>query len=260
MVAIPDVLRTLFSEETAVVVAIIVLFIGAVLSYLVWRMTRSILEQAGVPEAVEGTFFERTLQNVGFSTVGLVAQLAAIFVYALAIFIAVQTAQVNYPSQFWTEFSAYLSQLFIAALAIIVGLILGDKASLAVSERLRSIKLPQVSVLAPAVKYSIFYVAALVALGQLGVATTALLVLLGVYVFGVLFLCGLAFKHLLAAGAAGFYLLLSEPYCIGDEVEIGDRRGVVQEIDIFVTHIENDDAEFIVPNQRVFESGVTRFR
>ncbi|CCQ32628.1 Mechanosensitive ion channel protein [Halorhabdus tiamatea SARL4B] len=257
---VPELVRTLFSEETAVAVAILVLFVGTVLGYLVWRMTRSMLEQAGVPAAVEGTVFERSLQNIGFSTVGLVALLAAIFVYALAIFIALQTAQVIDPTQFWTGFSTYLSQLFVAALAIIVGLIVGDKAALAVSERLRGIKLPQVSVLAPLVKYSIFYVAALVALGQLGVATTALLVLLGVYVFGVLFLGGLAFKHLLAAGAAGFYLLLSEPYCIGDEVEIGDRRGVVQEIDVFVTHIENDEAEFIVPNQRVFQSGITRFR
>lgn len=257
---LPGLVRTLFSEETAVAVAILVLFVGAVLGYLVWRMTRSMLEQAGVPGAVEGTVFERSLQNLGFSTVGLVAQLAAIFVYALAIFIALQTAQVIDPTQFWTGFSTYLSQLFVAALAIIVGLIVGDKAALAVSERLRGVKLPQVSVLAPLVKYSVFYVAALIALGELGVETTALLVLLGVYVFGVLFLAGLAFKHLLAAGAAGFYLLLSEPYSIGDEIEIDDRRGVVQEIDVFVTHVENDDAEFIVPNQRVFQSGVTRFR
>jgi len=260
LVNVPDLVRTLFSEETAVAVAILVLFVGAVLGYLVWRVTRSMLEQAGVPEAVEGTVFERTLQNLGFSTVGLVAQLAAIFVYALAIFIALQTAQVIDPTQFWTGFSAYLSQLFIAALAIIVGLIVGDKAALAVSERLKGVKLPQVSVLAPLVKYSVFYVASLVALGQLGIATNALLLLLGVYLFGVLFLGGLAFKHLLAAGAAGVYLLLTEPYAIGDEIAIGDKRGVVQEVDVFVTHVENDDAEFIVPNQRVFRSGITRFR
>lgn len=260
MIDVPELIRTLFSEETTVVVAILILFVGVVLGYLVWRMTRSMLEQAGVPDAVEGTVFERTLQNFGLSTVGLVAQLAAIFVYALAIFIALQTAQVINPTQFWTGFSTYLSQLFVAALAIIAGLIVGDKAALAVSERLRGVKLPQVSVLAPIVKYSVFYVAALVALGQLGVATTALVVLLGVYVFGVLFLGGLAFKDLLAAGAAGIYLLLSEPYSIGDEVVIGDHRGVVQEIDVFVTHVENDDAEFIVPNQRVFQSGITRFR
>lgn len=260
MVNVADFIRTLFSEETAVVVAVLVLFVGVVVGYLVWRMTYSILEQAGAPEAVEGTVFERWLQNVGLSTVGLVAQLAAVFVYALAIFIALQTAQVIDPTQFWTGFSAYLSQLFVAALAIIGGLIVGDKAALLVNERLKGIKLPQITILAPLVKYSVFYVAALVALGQLGVATTALLVLLGVYVFGVLFLGGLAFKDLLAAGAAGIYLLLSEPYAIGDEVEIGDHRGVVQEIDVFVTHVENDDAEFIVPNQRVFQAGVTRYR
>ncbi|WP_136686911.1 mechanosensitive ion channel domain-containing protein [Halorhabdus amylolytica] len=260
MADIAELLRTLFSEETAVTVAIIVLLVGAVAGYLVWRGTRTLLLRLEVDEAVEGTVFDRTMRNFGFSTVGLLALLSAMFVYVLAVFIALQVAQLMNTQMFWTRLMEYLPRLFIAALVVILGLVVGDKASLAVSERLKSIKLPEVTLLPSLVKYSIFYVAALVALGQLGVATTALVVLLAVYAFGLLFLAGLAFRDLLRAGAAGMYLLLSEPYSIGDEVEIDGNRGIVQEIDVFVTHIENEDTEFIIPNQRVLRSGITRIR
>jgi len=84
--------------------------------------------------------------------------------------------------------------------------------------------------------------------------------MLAAYVFGLVFLGGLAFRDLLAAGAAGMYVLLHQPYTIGDEVRIGDRRGIVQETDMFVTRIENDGEEFVIPNQVVLHEGVVRVR
>jgi small-conductance mechanosensitive channel len=161
---------------------------------------------------------------------------------------------------FWAQVTRNLPRLFVAVLAVIVGLIAGDKAEIGIQERLRSVKLPEVTVLGAIAKYSIYYIAALIALAQLGVATAALLVLLAAYAFGLVFLCGIAFKQFLAAGAAGIYLLLVEPYSIGDEVRIDDKRGIVQEIDMFVTRIETEGEEYIVPNQRVFDSGIVRVR
>jgi small-conductance mechanosensitive channel len=162
--------------------------------------------------------------------------------------------------RFWERVAALLPQLFIAAFAVIIGLIVGDKAKLVTQERLRSVKLPEASILPELVKYSIFYIAALIALAQVGIATTALLVLLAAYSFGLVFLGGIAFKDLLSAGAAGIYLLLTEPYSIGDEVRINDKRGIVQEVDIFVTRVEADGEEYIIPNQQVFQAGIIRVR
>jgi small-conductance mechanosensitive channel len=71
---------------------------------------------------------------------------------------------------------------------------------------------------------------------------------------------GLALRDFLAAGAAGVFLLLNEPYSIGDEVRIGDRSGIVQEIDMFVTSVENEESEYIIPNHRIFQEGVVRVR
>jgi small-conductance mechanosensitive channel len=253
-------IRRIFSEETAFTVSIAILVLGILLAYWVWRWTNAVMRQAGVHDAVEGTPFERTAQNFGTSTVSLLSQLAALFVYIAAIILALNVAQLMDFQLFWARIVEYLPRIFIAILAIIVGLVAGDKAKLVVSDRLRSIKLPEAEIIPEIVKYSIFYIAILLALAQIGVATEALLILLAAYSFGLVFLSGLAFKDLLAASAAGIYLLLVEPYAIGDKVEVDGKRGIVQEVDMFVTHIEADGEEYIVPNQRVIRSGIVRIR
>jgi len=256
----PDLVRTLFSPQGTFVVSLLVLGIGLLAGFLIWRAARQFMEEMGVPEAVEGTPFERTARSLGTSTVGIISNLAALFVYIISITIALNIAQLVQPEAYWTRFTAFLPDLFIAVFAIIIGLIAGDKARLVVSERLRSVKLPEATVIPEIVKYSIFYLAILVALGQLGVATLALLILLAAYSFGLVFLIGLALKDLLAASAAGLYLLLTEPYSIGDEVVIGDQQGIVQEVDMFVTHVESDGKEHIIPNRKVMQDGIVRVR
>jgi small-conductance mechanosensitive channel len=260
MVDWPTVIRSIFSEETAFTVSIAILIIGIVLGYAVWRGSRRFLKGMGVPEAVESTPFERTARSFGTSTVGILSQMAALFVYVATVILALNVSQLLDTTLFWSQFTAYLPRLFIAALAIIVGMVIGDKARLLVSERLKSVKLPEIGLIPELVKYSIFYIAGLIALGQLGVATGALLILLAVYAFGLVFLGGLAFKDLLSAGAAGMYLLLAQPYSIGDEVRIDGNEGIVQEVDMFTTHIESEKQEYIVPNQRVFKATIVRVR
>ena len=256
----PELVRTLFSPQGTFVISLLVLGLGLLVGVLVWRSSRRYMAELNVPEAVEGTPFERTARSLGTSTVGIISNLAALFVYVIAITVALNIARLVNPEAYWARFTWFLPDLFIAVFAIIIGLIAGDKAKLVVSERLRSVKMPEATVLPELVKYSIFYLAVLIALGQLGVATMALLILLAAYAFGLVFLTGLALKDLLAASAAGLYVLLTEPYSIGDEVVIGDQQGIVQEVDMFVTHVESDGKEHIIPNQQVMRDGIVRVR
>jgi len=253
-------IRRLFSAEAAFAFAVAILVVGLVAAYLVWRWTGRTLRSHGLGDAAEGTPFDRAARAIGSSTVGVIALLVGVFVYLLAAVLALNVARLLDIQQFWTNVTAYLPRLFVAALAVILGLVAGARAEVAVDERLRSVKLPEVTFLGELAKYSVFYIAALVALAQIGVSTGALLILLGAYAFGLVFVGALAFRHLLAASAAGVFLLLTQPYAIGDEVRIGDRRGIVQEMDVFVTRIENDEEEHIVPNQEVLRSGIVRIR
>ncbi|MEF8856645.1 MAG: mechanosensitive ion channel domain-containing protein [Haloplanus sp.] len=240
--------------------AVATLVFGVVLGWVTRVVTRRLLRRAGVPDAIEGTAFERTAREFGTSTVAILAAIAGYFVFGIAVFAAVAVAEIQYVAQFWNAVAGFLPQLFFAVIVLIVGILLGDKVELLVSERFRSVKLPQVGVLPLMAKYSVFYVAALIALGQVGVATAALIVLLAAYVFAIVFLGGLAFRHLLSAGAVGTYLLLNQPYTIGDEIRVGDVRGIVQEMDLFVTHVETDGEEYVFPNSKVFTEGFVRFR
>lgn len=252
-------LRSL-SRETALVGAILALAVGLVVAYYLRRWIHRTADRAGITGAVEGTPFERTARNFGTSTVGIVAWMGALFVYIGAVILALQFVDLLRVEMFWSQFTSYLPRVFVAVLALIVGLIAGDKAKLVVNERLRSVKLPEAGLIPELIKYSIIYIATLIALGQIGVDTLALLVLLAAYAFGLVFLSAVAFKDLLAASAAGIYILLSEPYAIGNEVEIDGKRGIVQEINVFVTRIESDGEVYVVPNQHVLRNGVVRFR
>jgi len=250
----------LLTEELQMFVALLAVLLGVVVAYLAARLVRGVLVSVGVADAVEGTAFERAVNRFGFSTAGLLAFLSGLFVLLGAVLVALRVVGVLTTELFFERLTEYLPRLFVAALAVILGLVVGDKAKIETRERLRSVKAPETGVIPFVVKYSIFYVAALIALAQLGVATLALVVLLAAYVFGIVFIGGLAFRDLLAASAAGIYLLLHQPYGIGDEIRIDESRGIVQEVDVFVTRIENDGEEFIVPNHHVFRAGVVRVR
>lgn len=260
MVRWRQVIERLLTDQLELVMAAVVLLLGFLLALVVWRLVRRFLAFAGVPDAVEGTPFERTAQRLGTSTVSLLSQLSGLFVVGLATLAALNILGFIGAERFVGRFTAYLPRAFVAVVVVIVGLITGEKAEMRVSERLRGIKLEALDFLPAAVKYSIFFVAALIALRQLGIATAALLVVLTAYLFGVVLVCIVASWHLLASAGAGVYLLLTEPYAIGDEVEIDGKRGIVQEISVFVTHVENDEREFVIPNRTVVRSGVVQIR
>lgn len=231
-----------------------------VIGLIVGQINKRLLIAVGVPKTVEGTAFERTARGLDTSTVAIIARLSSWFIYGIGFVVALHVAGVLDPNVFWQEVTRLVPRVFVAVLVFIVGIVAGDKAELIVNERLRGIKLPEAGILGSLTKYSIIYVAALMALGQIGVSTAALLILLAVYAFGLVFVGGLACRDLLASGAAGVYLLLHAPYGIGDTVRIDSQRGVVQEVDLFVTRIESDDEEHIIPNRRIITDGATRIR
>ena len=69
---------------------------------------------------------------------------------------------------------------------------------------------------------------------------------------------GLAARQTLGSLIAGFVLMFSRPFTIGDWVAIGDQEGIVTDITIFNTRLENFDGEFVVlPNDRVSDSAIT---
>ncbi|MFB6146245.1 MAG: mechanosensitive ion channel family protein [Halobacteriaceae archaeon] len=69
---------------------------------------------------------------------------------------------------------------------------------------------------------------------------------------------GLAARQTLGALIAGFVLMFSRPFEIGDWVEIGDQEGIVTDVSVVNTRLRTFDGEFVaIPNDRVGNSVIT---
>lgn len=240
--------------------AALVLVVGMLAGFIIGRVNARILRSAGVPEAVEGTSLERTARKFGTDTVAIVAQGSAWIIYIVSILYALEVADIVQTglllAQAWTLLPSYI----LALLIVMVGLLAGDKAELIVSEYLRGVKLPEVTVISTVVRYTVVFIALLLALAQIGIAVGVLLILLAAYLFGMVLFAAVALHQLLTSAAAGLYLLLNQPYGIGDRVAVGEKEGVVQEVSVFVTRIESDGREYLIPNHLVFSQGAVVLR
>ncbi|MFB6114170.1 MAG: mechanosensitive ion channel domain-containing protein [Halodesulfurarchaeum sp.] len=237
-----------------------VLVIGFVGGYLLGRINHRILRTAGVPDAIESTSLERTARKFGTDTVSIVARATAWIIYAIAILVALEVADIVETALLLTQVATLLPSYLLAIAIAIAGLLLADKAEVLINESLRGVKVPQVNLAATFVRYTVVFVAILLALAQIGIAVGALLILLGAYLLALVVFAVVAFHQLLIAGATGLYIVLHQPYTIGDRIAVGDREGVVQEITLFVTHVEADGHEFIIPNHLVFREGAALLR
>ncbi|MEF8856201.1 MAG: mechanosensitive ion channel family protein [Haloplanus sp.] len=105
-------------------------------------------------------------------------------------------------------------------------------------------------------------------LTQVTLYTLALLVVVGLFtrdlgslLVGAGFLgivVGMAARQTLGAVLAGFVLMFSRPFEIGDWIEIGDREGIVTDITIVTTRIQTFDGEYVMlPNDEVSGQAIT---
>ena len=68
---------------------------------------------------------------------------------------------------------------------------------------------------------------------------------------------GMAARQTLGSLIAGFVLMFSRPFEIGDWVAVGDNEGIVTKITIMNTHLRNFDGEHVViPNDNVADRAV----
>lgn len=88
----------------------------------------------------------------------------------------------------------------------------------------------------------------LVGISNLGVNTNSLFALLGAAGIAI----GLAFQNMLSNIFSGIIVVTFRPFAVGDQVEIGDSRGFVEEIGVLSTQIRTADNKIIfVPNGKL---------
>ena len=104
--------------------------------------------------------------------------------------------------------------------------------------------------------YAIITFVVIAALGQLGVRTASFIAVLGAAGLAV----GLALQGSLSNFASGVLLVIFRPFKVGDFVEAGGTKGIVDAIEIFSTMLKSpDNKKIIVPNSNILSGNIVNY-
>ncbi len=102
-------------------------------------------------------------------------------------------------------------------------------------------------------RYIVLVVGLIAVLGQVGIETASFAAILAAAGFAI----GMAFQGTLSNFSAGIMLLFFRPFKVGDLVSVNGTTGVVDEIELFTTHLNTpDNKRIIVPNGAIFGSTI----
>lgn len=106
------------------------------------------------------------------------------------------------------------------------------------------------------VRYTILAVVLVAVLGQLGVATTSIIAVLGAAGLAI----GLALQGTLQNIAAGIMLLWLRPFRVGDYIDTGSIAGTVKEIGLFASEVHTWDGLYVfAPNSELWNKKVINY-
>ncbi len=96
----------------------------------------------------------------------------------------------------------------------------------------------------------------LAALSKLGIDTTSFAAILAAAGFAV----GMALQGSLGSFASGVMLILFKPFKVGDFIEAGGTSGVVEEIQIFSSHLRTpDNIAIVLPNAQITSGTIKNY-
>jgi len=88
----------------------------------------------------------------------------------------------------------------------------------------------------------------IIALGKLGISVTPFIAAIGAVSLG----AGLALQGLLANYAAGFNIIITRPFVVGDTITVQGVKGVVEEVLLAYTILRDEDSvKIMIPNKHI---------
>lgn len=164
----------------------------------------------------------------------------------------------EYISQFTDWAVVFIPKLLLAIVIFWVGFRVVRRLSALIDLSLKKAKVsPEIaSFLGSILEIGMKFVVILVSAGMLGFEMSSLVAVLAAAGFAV----GLALQGFLGNFASGITIVFFKPYKVGDWVEISDKFGKVESIQIFNTTITTPGHKtLIIPNGQVTDGIITNF-
>jgi len=147
-------------------------------------------------------------------------------------------------------FITYSFQIIGAIIILLLGLLVAKKVSAFVFKICESKKLDITlsRFIANTVKILIVVMVAIIALGKVGISVTPFIAAIGALSLG----AGLALQGLLSNYGAGFNIILTRPFVVGDTIRVQNVSGQVKEVHLAHTILNDEDnVEIAIPNRHI---------
>lgn len=157
-----------------------------------------------------------------------------------------------------------LVDIVIALVIFLLGLIIGRLAGKLAGRLLHQLRLDDAiqratplrlsieHTIAAVLTYTIYIVALIMALTQIGIATTALTILLVLVAIATLTSLLLALRDMLPNALSGIMIRLRAEIKEGDRISIDGNEGVVKHTSLLYTHLETKRSEMLILPNTIF--------
>ncbi|MBN50464.1 MAG: mechanosensitive ion channel protein MscS [Spongiibacteraceae bacterium] len=147
-------------------------------------------------------------------------------------------------------FVNYSFQLIGALIVLIIGLFIAGRVSAMVFRlcQRHHIDITLSHFLANVARVALIFVVAIICLGKIGISIGPFLAAVGAVSLG----AGLAVQGLLSNYSAGLNIVITRPFVVGDTISVQSVTGVVNEIKLAYTILEDEDGVVIlIPNRHI---------
>jgi small-conductance mechanosensitive channel len=150
---------------------------------------------------------------------------------------------------------AVVYQIVVVLIVAVVTIIIGKLAEQLFKGGARKAGVPEVEValVASLLKYLIYFVGIIEILTYVGFSSIP--ILFAITLIGIVI--GISARSVLENVIAGYILRMRKPFNIGERVKIGDKIGVIKDLDLIYTTIETDIHQYYtIPNSEIANSKI----
>jgi len=149
-----------------------------------------------------------------------------------------------------TFFVTYSFQLIGALIILLIGLLVSNRVARLVSRTCdkHGLDVTLSRFLASCTKIIIVVAVAVICLGKIGISITPFIAAIGALSLG----AGLAMQGLLSNYGAGFNIILTRPFIVGDTITVQGVTGIVKEVRLAQTILsDEDEVTILIPNRHI---------
>lgn len=236
-------------------VALVLVLLGFVVAKLLDTLLSKLLGKVGLDRLMTGTGLTKMLARVGIhaSVSTLIGKIVYWFVLLVFLVSAAESLGLQRVSATLDVLALYLPKVFGAALVLLAGVLLAQLVSSLVRGAAEGVGLEYAHGLGRVAQGLVIIISISVAIGQLEVKTELLnnviaIVLISVGLAVALAL-GLGSRDIASQILAGIYV--RELYQVGQQVQVGDVKGQIEEIGTVKTTLLTDNGELVSVANRV---------